>query len=487
MVATSQNDECANAIELFPSQSCDAVTGTFSGSTLSGSVPVCASGASQDVWYWFTATSQMMGVTLFGTAGVSNGFEVYESSCAGNRIICRNANNASGSAESTMFNDFTIGTAYYIRVFNAFTAPTANTFSICLREYPAPANDNCADAIALVPGPTCDQVTFSFSGATLDGPAATGSCSPNPSQDVWFSFVATQAMMRIAISGDSTVSTGFQVYTESCDGTLFACRNVNGQGAGENLLANTFVIGQTYLIRVVNEYVTPLSTATMTICVQEYPAPANDDCADAIALTPSATCSPVNYTFSGSTLDGPAATGTCSPNPSQDTWFSFVATSTAMQFYVQADPTISSGIQVFTGSCNGPLLACRNATGQGQSETLSMTTLAIGETYFVRVVNEFSTPLTISAFSICLTDPTLSLIDQESFKFAIYPNPAGDKVRLSLPEGVSGSAEFFDLTGRKVLSADAGQEISVSAFPNGIYTVKVTSEGRSATTRLIKS
>ena len=616
---TAQNNECADAIEIFPATGCDAVTGTFSGSTLSGGVPVCATGASQDVWYRFTATAAMMEITLFGTAGVSNGFEVYEDNCAGNRIICRNVNNAAGSGESAMFNDFAIGTTYYIRVFNAYTAPTSNTFSICLREYPAPANDDCADAIAVTPGATCVELPFTMSGATLDGPASTGTCSPNPSQDVWFSFVATAEMMRVWASGNSAISTGIQIYQDSCDGPLFACRNVNGQGQGETVLSNNFVIGTTYFVRVVNEFATPLTTANFQICIQEYsapvnddcaaatvltptqacvmqpftlsgatldgspstwcspnpsqdvwfsfvatdqmmrivitgeqsisvgfqlyenscngplfgclnsngqgmgesllgntftigqtyyirvvnefstplsvaalniclqgyPAPANDDCADAIALTPASTCTFSPQSFSGSTLDGPTSAW-CSPNPSQDVWFSFTATSASMQVYLAADPGISSGIQLYEGSCTGTMLGCQNAGGQGQAETLSVSNLVVGELYFVRVVNEYSTSLSISGFDICVLDPSLATVGFNSHNLSIYPNPSADSVSISLPPGLSAIATFYNAMGMKVMECDATGVVDVRSLAGGIYQVAITAEGKTATARFVK-
>lgn len=482
----SQNDQCADAIEIFPSSSCVTVSGSFNGATLSGATPVCANGASQDVWYKFTATEKMMGITLFGTSGVSNGFEVYDGSCSGTRIICRNANNATGSGESILYNEFTVGTLYYIRVFNAFSAPTSNTFDLCLQSYPAPANDNCTNAINLTPGATCTATVFSLSGATLDGPTPVGSCSPNPSQDVWFSFTATAEMMGVSVSGNSQISVGLQLYQGGCAGGLFACRNVNGAAGGETILLNTFTIGQTYFVRVANEYTTPLSIADFTICVQEYPAPANDLCANAVALTVNQNCVSTVAGLSGATLDGPASTPTCNPNPSQDIWYSFTATNATMTVTIFGAAGISNAFELYANSCGGTFMGCRNANGDSQGETLTFTTLTPGTVYFIRVVNAYATPLSVASFGVCVVDANLALPQYDRLPVSLYPNPSSEFVTIETADGVQGKASFFNMLGMKVLEADTQSPVDVRGLTTGVYIVEVTSSGKSGNIRFVK-
>lgn len=287
----SQNDFCSNAIVLSPSTVCNSVQGAFLGSTITDATPGCATDASQDVWYSFVATEKMMGIVLTGTAGISNGFEVRTGSCNGLVIICRNVNNATGSGESLLYNNFEIGTTYYIRVFNAFIATSSNTFSICLQSYPAPTNDNCANAISLQPSSNCTTNTVALSGSTLDGVGSIFSCSPNPSQDVWYKFTATNASMTVTLSTVVDISNGYQVYQGGCNGTLVYCRNANGNGSGETYTYSNYTVGNEYYVRVVNEYSTPITTSSFNICVVDatlssaenllqnievYPNPTND-------------------------------------------------------------------------------------------------------------------------------------------------------------------------------------------------------------------
>ena len=287
----SQNDSCANAIVLTPSSICNSVQGTFAGSTITDAAPGCAADASQDVWYSFVATEKTMGIVLFGTSGISNGFEVFTNACGGSTFICRNANNASGSGESLLYNNFEIGTTYFIRVFNAFTTTSINTFSICVQSYPPPANDNCSNAITLQPNGACTTTTVVLSGSTLDGVSSIFACSPNPSQDVWYKFTATNTSMTVTLSAAVDVSNGYQVYDGGCNGVLVYCRNANGNGSGETFTYNNYTLGNEYYVRVVNEYSTPITTSSFNICVVDatlntvenllqnvevYPNPTND-------------------------------------------------------------------------------------------------------------------------------------------------------------------------------------------------------------------
>lgn len=464
----SQNDLCSNAISITPSSACNVTVGSFSGATINSAAPNCATSASQDVWYSFVATEEMMGITLFGTSGISNGFEVYENSCAGSLIICRNANNTVGSGESILYNSFNVGTTYLLRVFNAFTATTTNTFSFCIQSYPAPVNDACANAITLIPNTTCQTTDVNLSGATLDGSVST-SCSPNPSQDVWYKFVATDKVMSVLLTSGGAISNGFEVYQNNCSGNLVICRNVNGNGSGEFLSWSGFIIGETYFIRVLNEFINPVNVQ-FSICVQNYPAPLNDVCLNAISLPVNSTCTTNTVALSGATLDGQAS-ASCSPNPSQDVWYKFVATNASLTITISQVSDISNGFQVYENGCNGTLLVCRNNNGNGQGETFTYNNFTVGNEYYIRVVNEYITPLTTSSFNLCVTDATLSADGFNRSNLSVYPNPVNDLVTIELEDSIE-SVEVINSVGQVVLKSNQKQ-ISLKDLPSGMYWLSV--------------
>ncbi|WP_182492912.1 hypothetical protein, partial [Flavobacterium gossypii] len=64
---------------------------------------------------------------------------------------------------------------------------------------------------------------------------------------------------------------------------------------------------------------------------------ANDECSNAIQLTPSANCTNISGTFNGMTISGAAPT--CAPNASQDVWYRFTATEQTMAISVSRATT----------------------------------------------------------------------------------------------------------------------------------------------------
>ena len=429
------NDNCATATTLTPTTTCNYVYGTFSGAMMGGgTTPSCATNTSQDVWYKFTATDSTMSIYLSAEAGLNHGFELIQGGCNGTVLQCINANTSTGYGEYYFNNNFIPGQEYYIRVFNASGSLNTITFGICLQKYPSPANDNCATATTLTPTTTCGYVYGTFSGAMMGG-GTTPSCATNTSQDVWYKFTATDPTMSIYLTAESGLNHGFELIQGGCNGTVVQCVNVNSSNSGEYYFNNTFIPGQEYYIRVFNASGN-LNTATFGICLQKYPSPANDLCANAAELTPNNTCGLVYGTFSGALMDG--GTPSCAASSSQDVWYKFTATATSMSVQLGGTSGLNHGFQVFQGSCNGTEVICRNQNGSGSGESASLTLLTIGQTYFIRVFNASSNLSTIT-FNICLIGPppsactpsvvistsTTTICQGESITFTAAPTNGG--------------------------------------------------------------
>jgi len=82
----------------------------------------------------------------------------------------------------------------------------------------------------------------------------------------------------------------------------------------------------------------------------------------------------------------------------------------------------------------------------------------------------------------------LNPIANES-KSVFYPNPATSKLQL-LPEIANQykTAEFFDLTGSKVLEVSLDGPIDISNIPNGLFfVILIGMNNEKATTRVIKA
>lgn len=85
----------------------------------------------------------------------------------------------------------------------------------------------------------------------------------------------------------------------------------------------------------------------------------------------------------------------------------------------------------------------------------------------------------------------LSVATENSFEFTVYPNPVINRLTLMYGSEVSSEAkvEVYNALGQLVFQSTlaASKEIDCSSFTNGFYFVKVTSNGKSTTKKIIKS
>jgi hypothetical protein len=331
---------------------------------------------------------------LEGVFGLNLGFEVFEGSCTGTSIVCANTN---GSDFSELFlgNNFTVGQTYYIRAFKSTAGLTLGTFRICVETYPTPVNDLCANATAITPGATCNFTSSVFTGSSISTAAPT--CAATASQDVWFQFVATNPTNRIFLEGVFGLNLGFEVFEGSCTGTSIVCANTNGSDFSELFLGNNFTVGQTYYIRAFKS-TAGLTLGTFRICVETYPTPVNDLCANAQTIFPTTTCVAIAGTFAGSNISTSAPS--CASAASQDAWYQFVATVSSMTISLPGVSNLNHGFEVFNG-CVGASIACINTNGTDLSESTTLTNLVIGNTYFVRVFKATPT-ISLANFTICI-------------------------------------------------------------------------------------
>jgi len=392
------NNNCINAIEITPQVSCINVPTSFSGSTLDVGNVSCGPNASQDVWYKFVALSQSTSITLSGLGGLNQGFQVFESSCNSLPFFCKNQH-GNGAGETQLLHSLTIGETYYVQVFNANTNFNSSNFNICIVDFPPPSNDVCSDAQVLTPGLTCSNIQSTFSGAYLSD-SSDSSCSSSVIQDVWFQFEATSEVMQVQTSIYLNSNIGFEIYENSCSGSLFSCVVNSGASQFLNATVNNFEIGTTYFIRFFNTSF-QYSTINFLICLQTFPAPPNSSCSNAQHIVPTNSCTNYSGTFSGagSSYSSPS----CAPNSMQDVWYSFTANAYMYRIQLASFAGLNHGFELYEGSCAGNVLECVNNTSSSQLESFIANNFNIGTTYYVRVFNAASN-MTTSNFNICIQE-----------------------------------------------------------------------------------
>ncbi|MFY9309144.1 MAG: T9SS type A sorting domain-containing protein [Bacteroidia bacterium] len=429
------NNDCSGATSLtVHGPTCGTATnGNVLGATQSLAA-TCAGTADDDVWYKFVATASVHDITVVGSTSFDAVIDLRSGSCNGTNLSCKDAT-ANGGTEVLNATGLTIGTTYYVRVYHwGSSAPSTTTFTICVTT-PAPANNDCSGATALtVYGATCGgAVTGNVAGATQ---SLAATCAGTADDDVWYSFVATASSHVITVVGSTSFDAVIDLRSGACSGTNISCKDASGGGGTETLTATGLTAGTTYYVRVYHYFSTAPTTTTFTICVTT-PAPANDNCSGATALTVyGATCGgAVTGNVAGASQ---SLAANCAGTADDDVWYSFVATAATHDITVVGSASFDAVIDLRSGACNGTNLSCKDATANGGTEVLNATGLTIGTTYYVRVYHWSSNVPTTSTFTICVTTP-------------VPPPPANDTcggaTALVVYGPTCGSAVTGDVTG----------------------------------------
>lgn len=173
--------------------------------------------------------------------------------------------------------------------------------------------------------------------------------------------------------------------------------------------------------------------------------PSNDNCAGATALIPNANCNAVSGTTSGATQSEPG----CNGNADDDVWFSFVANNSTYNVVVTGFSGMDPSVQVFSGSCgsaSGSSLACTNNNGAGMTETVQLTNLFQGATYWIRVYHA-GTGSGTGNFGICVTEPQVEpTCDPNSEEPANQMNPCSDVPKICKINGFCGTTRGYHAT-----------------------------------------
>ena len=331
-ISVSAQNNCSNPVAISslpyssgPLSTCGTVNDYASGSYCSSS----NYGGGEDYVFTYTATSS--GAHPVVLAGGVPGTDIWKivsfhtacppttSNCVGG-VTTSSSNTGSGSV------NLTSGIQYYIFV-DTWPTPNCAAFTLDISAPPPPpANDNCAGAIGLTVNSNlaCTVTTNGTTVGATQSPDAAPTCSASGiDDDVWYSFVCTQATQQVKITAASNPC-AIAVYSGAC-GSLAqisgACATTSSGTATLNFTGMT--VGNTYYIRV---YTTASSAtnATFTMCVgTPPPPPANDECVNAIAFPTIPTdqsCANVTANTAYATQSSVGCTGTAD----DDVWYSFV-------------------------------------------------------------------------------------------------------------------------------------------------------------------
>ncbi len=417
----AQSDNCSSATVLSVTANCSSpVAGTTSGATQS--ISGCVGNADDDVWYQFVATATSHQITVTPSATFDPVVQLLSGACA--TLVSINCQDigGNGTAENIYATGLTIGATYRIRVYHYGAGSGSSTFTICLTTPPPPpANDNCAGAVSLTVNAAC----VTTAGTTVGATQSSVGCVGTADDDVWFSFVATNAVQTITVDPSVNMDAVVQLYSGACASlTSISCMDNGFSNGNEVINAVGLVPGQTYRIRVY-DYFNATGGAPFTICVTGTPTatPTNDEPCNAIAL-PAVTsaCNYMNFTTIGATasLGAPtpsACVGGSAPQQggfsatSADVWFSITVPATG-NIYITPQP--NSGINdavmaLYSGICGAlTQIACSDDNNYpgGANDLkpyIAATGLTPGTTVFLRC---WAYGSGTGNFGICVSSPT---------------------------------------------------------------------------------
>jgi hypothetical protein len=367
----------------------------------------------------------------------------------------------------------------------------------------APPNDECTGAVnqnLAIGG------TVTFSGDNTNATDAEGFGFGQ----VWESFTITQcADLTLSYCGTAPAfGNAFLSLFMGCPNTTFypaAGFDVTTCSDGNVTIFFTSVPPGQYYYAVMNDAANA-AVGPYTIAVSAV-APAigcaaNDECANAIALSAGANCVGTLFLTTGASesMDPIDCAGFTSGN-GHDVWFSFVATNASMTVGVTGFNESDAMVELFSGSCGSLVsLGCADATfpqaaGEQTSEELIQTGLTVGTTYYVRVY-DWGHASPDHSFEICVVQGEGTNIGIEenatATDWSIYPNPGTGVFNLQYNgANTTVSIEVIDITGRVVytqqtsMAAGTNHPIDLSGVAIGNYNVRLIANGVRTEQRLM--
>lgn len=282
------NDNCGTATPLTPSATCTPVMGTIGGASASGQPAACTTGAnpSTDVWYSFQATSESVSILAQSSlATTANGFdmvfELYRGTCSGLTLVaCADEDDITQTGatglESLNIGDLTIGSTYYLRVYNYFgNTAVDGTFQVCVETIPTCNLTQPAGSIA--ENETC--------GATTNSSCATGmniSCG----DVIWGSYSASAGTRdldyyKFTITNPTTVNITLEsefpgaviLYNAANCSSLTALTGQYIDACTATTVTHNIAAAGTYAILVIpNSFYSPSCTGTKNNYILSYTA-----------------------------------------------------------------------------------------------------------------------------------------------------------------------------------------------------------------------
>jgi len=415
--APPANDNCGvAAITLTQASTCNYTTFSYSAGATTSTEPGSCAANDDDVWYKFVAATTDPEITVSPSPGYYPVVELF-TACGTTSICCQF--NGAGAGLPVKLNApiaLTIGATYYIRVYHAFAgSPLTDDFDICIANSPGEAT--CVDVTGFTTETeacgTFTNTAPAFQAIAIDQTIAGKGYAECGFRDFdYYKITTTQAgFLTFTMNSEFPVLGRIFADAAGSPGTVISTANSTAECSGNiGISFPTSRPAGTYWFLAApqnfedvgcastrNDY---LITASFSV---NPPLPAaNDNCGTPVTLIP---CGPsVNSTTLSASQSYPAVT--CAGFASDyafDLFYKFTANTSLHT--ITATGNQDGVLQAYLGYCNGPNLACADATGAGGVESITLNTV-VGQTYYIRwyVYTEGSQPVPANV-SIRVTTP----------------------------------------------------------------------------------
>ncbi|PKA83910.1 putative secreted protein (Por secretion system target) [Ulvibacter sp. MAR_2010_11] len=356
-----------------------------------------------------------------------------------------------------------------------------------------PANDLIENAINLNIGPSPyseSNVNFPEATSINDQTYSGNGCSLTQAA-VWYKFTATKAGNVAAgiLNPNGAVVVFFSGPENATNGNNLVFVNQNNNICDYSALGNIdTTAGTTYYIYMRNVVVSDVSINASAA----FQAPANDLIENATNLNGLEDYFDDNVHFLVATNDGDSGQSGCDTDPVRAVWYKFTAAidgqvvagidvapaGGGVVFYTAADENATSGGDLtWVDQPNNPC---------GPNNLASINAVA-GTTYYLLAGK-------IGAFANGYADVSINLSgilgieDNVIDGFSFYPNPVTSEINLSATTTID-EVVIYNLLGQKVFAEKPNstrKTIDMVSLQTGLYVMHVSSEGRSASYKIVK-
>ena len=248
------HNSCSTPASLNVNSNCIYTSGNLCGATESITAINCngrQATHAYDVWYTFIPTqTDLIAKCQSGTA-TDVVFALYSGTCGSLSLISCSDATLTGGLE-TITATVTIGSTYYIRVYDFNGNSAGMDFGICLmHSCLTVTNNECATALPLSMNTVCNYINGDLCSATQS--MAPEDCSGFPSTnalDLFYKITPPQSNVVITCQSGGTTDIVLSIYSGTCDSLNFLQCNDTTSSGGIEIINTSLTPGNTYYIRV---------------------------------------------------------------------------------------------------------------------------------------------------------------------------------------------------------------------------------------------